>query len=544
VAFPRIYSLAWLLLALGLGARLVPLIARHRATLRRVAVVSFLAAVAIVAGLGATLWVGDRIRQARENARALPPPGSPNILLIVMDTVAAGHLGLHGYGRSTSTTLAELAQRGIRFDSARSASSWTLPSHATMFTGRWLHELSVGWFTPLDRTYPTVAEYLGDRGYATAGFVANTSYCARDSGLARGFTHYEDHILPELTALKMAVLVNRIMQGFQAFVANTENWLESAGLLPHLQRLWQALDTNRKGAAVVNRELLDWLSHRPQQARPFFAFLNYFDAHYPYMLVPGRIHRFGIEPTESYQRLLIQHWWELDKMTVSAQGVAFAADAYDDCVADLDEQLGKLIDELDRRGVLKQTWVIVTSDHGESFGEHAGIFCHGKRLYETEVRVPLIVVPPGGREPRLTVKEAVSLRDMAATIVNLAGLQSDAPFPGVSLSRFWNQPARVPRVEPPSASPSLAEVSPNDPFHRDFWGVPARRPPVGAIKDGEWSYISQEGDVHEELFHLREDSKEMINVASDPAAQTILQQKRETLNRLTGGPLLPQRFND
>ena len=200
--------------------------------------------------------------------------------------------------------------------------------------------------------------------------------------------------------------------------------------------------------------------------------MNYLDAHYPYLLVPGRSHRFGVEPTEPYQRLLIQRWWELDKTTLSPQGVAFAANAYDDCVADLDEQLGKLIDELDQRGVLKQTWLIVTSDHGESFGEHAGIFCHGKSLYETEVRVPLIVIPPGGREPKQTVKEAVSLRDMAATIVDLAGLQRDAPFPGESLARFWNQSARMPEDELPSTSPSLAEVAPNDPFHRDFWAFP------------------------------------------------------------------------
>ena len=190
-------------MALGLAARVVPLIERNSHIFRRFVLVSFPAAVAVVAILGASLWVGDRIKQSRENARPLPPPGSPNVLLIVMDTVAAGHLSLHGYDRATSTTLVELAERGIRFDSARAASSWTLPSHATMFTGRWMHELSVGWLTPLDRTHPTLAEFLGDRGYATAGFVANTPYCAADSGLARGFTHYQDFIFPELTALKI-----------------------------------------------------------------------------------------------------------------------------------------------------------------------------------------------------------------------------------------------------------------------------------------------------------------------------------------------------
>ena len=77
-----------------------------------------------------------------------------------------------------------------------------------------------------------------------------------------------------------------------------------------------------------------------------------------------------------------------------------ARDAYDDCVADLDEQLGRLIDELDRRAVLDRTWVILAADHGESFGEHAGVFCHGTSLYQTELHVPLVIIPPGGRARR------------------------------------------------------------------------------------------------------------------------------------------------
>src|SRR6202021_2117515 len=95
-------------------------------------------------------------------------------------------------------------------------SSWTLPSHASMFTGRWLHELSVGWLTPLDRARPTLGEFLGDRGYATAGFVANTAYCGTDSGLARGFTRYQDYTISSPTALKTAVLVNRALDGARA----------------------------------------------------------------------------------------------------------------------------------------------------------------------------------------------------------------------------------------------------------------------------------------------------------------------------------------
>ena len=154
-----------------------------------------------------------------------------------------------------------------------------------------MHELSVGWLTPLDGQQPTLAEFLGDRGYATAGFVANTGYCGTDSGLARGFTIYHDFIFPKLTVLETAVLVNRSSGRCSAVTFFAEDWLRATGLLPCVERFLKALDDNRKEAAEVNRELLDWLAHRPQQERPFFAFLNYYDAHFPYELPPGRLHR-------------------------------------------------------------------------------------------------------------------------------------------------------------------------------------------------------------------------------------------------------------
>ena len=541
-AVPQIYSLAWFVLALGLTAQLIPLIERRSRGFRRLVLVSFPVAVAVVAGLGASLWVTDRIKQAREDARPLPPPGSPNVLLIVLDTVAAGHLSLHGYERATSTTLVELAERGIRFDSARASSSWTLPSHATLFTGRWPHELSAGWFTPLDRTHPTLAEFLGDRGYATAGFVANTWYCAVDSGLSRGFTRYRDYIFPGLTAFKLAMLVRRALDNFNALVDSTEDWLDSAGLLPSVQRLRRWLDDDRKRAAVVNRELLDWLSRRAQAERPFFAFVNYNDAHDPYELPPGRLHRFGAEPPDQRLRFLIQHWGALDRSTVLPKGVEFAAAAYDDCIADLDEQLGRLVDELGRRGVLERTWLIIASDHGESFGEHAGIFCHGASLYETEMHVPLLIIPPGGRATKQAVKEAVSLRDVAATIVDVVGQEAGSPFPGVSLARFWNRASPGVPLPPPSAVPALAELVLLDLRQLDTWGIPKQLAPLRAVLEKDWSYIRRVGDGREELFHLSEDAGEQRNLAREPSARTTLEQMRAALDRLTAGPPGPERF--
>ncbi len=192
-------------------------------------------------------------------------------------------------------------------------------------------------------------------------------------------------------------------------------------------------------------------------------------------------------------------------------------------------------------GSWNETWLIIASDHGESFGEHAGIFCHGTSLYETELHVPLLVIPPGGAASQ-AVPDPVSLRDLAATLVDVACPGAVAPFPGTSLARFWKRPSPPTQAQPPPASPSLAEVVPNDPSDRDSWGVPRPLPPLGAIKEKDWSYIRREGDVREELFHLRDDPAERRNLAGSPATEATLQQMRATLDRMTEGPLLPARF--
>ena len=213
-AFPQVYGLAWLLVALGVSARLVPILERHGASFRRVVLYSSPVLAGTLAALAALPWAADRVQRWRERGRPIPTD-APNVLLIVMDTVAADHLALYGYGRPTSPAIDELARRGCRFDAALSSSSWTLPSHASMFTGRWPHELSVGWRTPLDAAAPTVAEFLRARGYATAGFIANTTYCAADSGLGRGYTVYRDYIFHELSPFRMAVMVQRSLEGLQ-----------------------------------------------------------------------------------------------------------------------------------------------------------------------------------------------------------------------------------------------------------------------------------------------------------------------------------------
>jgi arylsulfatase A-like enzyme len=541
VAFPQVYTVAWIPVAIGLSIRIVPILGRHRRECRRVVLATAPMLVAAVAALAGVPWAAGRFERARDRARPVPD-GGDNVLLIVMDTVAADHLALYGYGRPTSPAIDELAGRGCRFDAAMSSSSWTLPSHAGMFTGCWPHELSVGWRTPLDAASPTVAEFLRARGYETAGFIANTTYCAADSGLGRGFATYEDVLFRELSALRMAILVQRSL----AALETTGQWLGDAFNLRWLKgavrRVREPFEADRKDAATVNQQFLDWLSHRPQPARPYFAFLNYFDAHSPYQLPASRIHRFGIQPTADRDIRLLRGWWDMDKRRLKPEELAFLLNAYDDCVASIDEQVGRLFDELDRRKALGRTWVILVADHGESFGEHPGVYLHGGSLFQTELHVPLVVIPPPGTSIKPTVAETVSLRDLAATIVDLAGHCAESPFPGASLARLW-RPAAAGRGPETSDDRALAELSPNETLISNGSSPPRRSWPVAALVEGGWSYLRRDGDVREQLYDLREDPKERHDVSASTAASARLERMRKTLSNLTGGPLSPDRFN-
>ena len=540
-AFPQVHALAWLLVALGVSIRLLPILARHGSAFGRVALFSSPMLAAALAALAALPWLGHRVQDWRDRGRPIPP-GAPNVLLIVLDTVAAEHLSLYGYNRPTSPAIDELALRGSRFDAAISASSWTLPSHASMFTGRWPHELSVGWRTPLDASAPTVAEFLRARGYDTAGFVANTTYCAADSGLGRGYTVYRDYIFNELSPFKMAAMIERSLAGLTWMADALGDTFDLDWLRAGVRSVRERFETDRKEATMVSREFLDWLANRPQLERPFFAFLNYCDAHTPYQLPQRRVHRFGVKPTDEREFRLIQDWWTKDKTKVSPEELAYVVNAYDDCVAAVDEQLGRLFDELERRKTLNRTWVFIVSDHGESFGEHAGVFLHGASLYQTELHVALVVVPPPGTLIKRVVTETASLRDLAATIVDIAGLSDLGDFPGASLARMWHPSSDV-AGDSGAGETVLAEVVPNETLGSGNLDSSPRPWPLAALTADGWRYIRREGKLLEELYDLRRDPGEHNNVAPSISTRTRLEQMREILSRLTLGPLTPDRFN-
>jgi arylsulfatase A-like enzyme len=137
----------------------------------------------------------------------------------------------------------------------------------------------------------------------------------------------------------------------------------------------------------------------------------------------------------------------------------------------------------------------------------------------------------------------VSLRDIPATIVDLVGMQSESPFPGSSLTRFWQRTSSVPPADPGRHDQVISEVVPLDPLDPNPPRDRERRWPVGALTEGDWTYIRREGEVREELYHLRDDASELHDRAGDPAMRPTLERMRKTLGQMTAGPLTPERFS-
>lgn len=484
---------AVLVLAIGVAVQLSRLADRHEVRLthaaRRLA-----PAVAILAVVAAGVVFGRFARMESSAYAALPAAeeGAPNILLLVLDTVRARSLGLHGGDPAVSPALDGLAGTSVVFDLAMATSPWTLPSHGSLFTGLLPHELSVGWTDPLDDAEPTLAEELASRGYATAGFVANLSYTARPFGLDRGFARYEDFPV-SFGQMVLSTSIGRTV--------TTIDWLRA--VLDRHELL------NRKTAADINENFLDWADDRPD--RPFFAFLNYFDAHEPYE-PPADIWN---EVAPGYRRETIGHRHNLlrgvnarrlEKWQMPSVHVPLELALYEGAIRSLDREIGRLVEELEARGLLDNTVVVITSDHGEHFGEH-GLFEHGQSLYQAAIHVPLIVRPAGGLAGGRRVARPVSIRDIPSTLLAMAG-DDDAAFPGSSLRPTWSDdPAERAAATPSLAFAELARGLVEQPWY-----------PIGAglemqsVLSGSLYYICNP-DASEELFDLATDPGESDNLA-------------------------------
>jgi arylsulfatase A-like enzyme len=486
----RLYRSAVFVLCAGASFRLTQFVTRSPGFERLVRrSLPYLAGVVVflAGGVFALRNAAERIAVA-----GLPPPpaGAPNILLIVLDTFRARNLGLYGYARDTSPNLDAFAKRGVVFEDAFATSPWTLPSHGSLFTGRYPHELSANWNTPLDATHPVLAEALAARGYATAGFVGNLLYCDSEDGLNRGFVHYEDYELsPKLVAVSAQLgyfLVGWIFGEHTTDVRNS--------------------------AASVNARFLTWLSGH--EGRPFFAFLNYFDSHALYLPPPPFEERFGPKDDVRYAGL----WWRFTDRQIQA-----LTDAYDGTLAYVDHHFGLLIAALEERKLLDRTIVIITADHGEHLGEH-GLMDHGNSLYAAVLHCPLVIVHPGKVPAGRRITGPVTLRDLPATVLDLIGLADPPAFPGRSLARTWEDtdgPDHGPR------SPVLSSVRAG--INTPRWFPVTKGDLVSLVENG-YRYI-RNGDGSDELYAL-DDPLERRNLASSPEDRTALLELRGRVDSL------------
>jgi arylsulfatase A-like enzyme len=479
----------------------------------------------LVAGLDSA-YVNSAERRVWDR---LPPgsPAAPNLMLIVLDDVRADSMSQYGYSRPTTPRLDELARSGVRFETARAAAPWTLPSHATMFTGQWPHRLSVEWNRGLDRSFPTLAEFLARHGYATAGFVANTYYCNARYGLDRGFARYEDFHENQTISLFETVRCTSLGKCL-------------LGLIGYSMDFAPGEKSSRKNAAAMNQNALQWLAERPS-GRPFFLFLNYYDAHAPFVPPDDATERFGLcARPRSEQASMLKRAHDLNKekepskiaaaerAQIQQRAIEVLVDGYDSSIAYLDHHIGRLFDELKHRGLLENTLVIVTSDHGEHFQER-GFSGHGLSLYRRELHVPLLIFQPRAVPDRHVVAAPVSLRELPTTVVDLLGLAngSESPFPGRSLARFF-QPET--HDAGPLLEPVLSLVEHQTTIPPLPW-VPASLGSVRALTTEKEVYI-RNSDGREELYDRLNDPFESNNLIKNGQKPDSLKRHRQTLEQL------------
>ncbi|MEO8202129.1 MAG: sulfatase [Gemmatimonadota bacterium] len=478
----RFHWIAIVLLSVGLGMRLgqwlIPRSSTLHTVVRRTLPAAIVTILFIMVGVAGSRWRGDRANAAASGT------GKPNILLIILDTVRSYNLGLYGYSKNTTPGLSRWANRGTVFERAIAPSSWTLPSHATMFTGHWPTELSVSYQSPLDDTYPTLAEVLGEQGYATGGFVANLLYTTRESGLSRGFRHYEDYGLTWGEFLRSAILVRRLV--------DHPRW-------KWMTRRWRPLSW--RSADDVSDEALTWIERR--KGKPWFAFLNYIEAHDPWFVPPPFDTLFG----EGAHRI---SWKDITRYPLPPPAdLRSFEEAYNGALAYLDSRVTGLLDSLQQGGQLANTIVVITADHGEEIGEH-GVLGHGRSLYRPVVQVPLLVLLPWcGLEGR-RIARPVSLRDLPATIADLATIQR-SPFPGSSMGQLFCQPSKA---DPADQVFSVLKVQTG----------PGQGNLVSVVLD-TLRYISTR-DGTGELYDFEHDPWEKHNLIATPAGAAALSRYR------------------
>jgi arylsulfatase A-like enzyme len=417
---------------------------------------------------------------------AVPPPaGTPDVIVVSLDTTRADHLATYGYERETSPNLSRFAEDAVLFTQARSTAGWTLPGHASMLTGlypsrhgarlagSWLEGESIDGRRnvayPLKPEVVTLAESLRDHGYSTGAFVANFSYLYRDFGLSQGFQHYDD--------------APGLLLRVEPPVVNLARWLDPAFAVKPFRT-----------ARDINAHALAWLDAAPK-GRPAFLFLNYMEPHQPWVAEPP--HDEWVRDLPQQDRLSHQNLYTHEAKDFSADELEFIIGNYDGQVAAMDAALAELLGELQKRGRYENALVIVTADHGELLGDHGEVGHMGRMLYEGLIKVPLVVKYPGADRQRGRVDAPVQVVDVTPTALEEAGAPKPAGLQGEHLSAVTH--------------PSIAEEEVNPFLVKDYGAVYDRA--MRVVFDGRYKLITTSRGENM-LFDLTVDPREQRDIAS------------------------------
>ncbi len=398
-----------------------PLAGSHHSAARRFAWP--LAAMAILAAW--TLLISSQRSLNLDKAMAQisgTAHGRPNVVLITLDTVRADHTFVGGYNRDTTPNLRRFAQDGVVYTDLFGAADTTLSTHASIFTGLYPRQhgavlIPPGESTsrPLAPTFDTLAKILAAHGYATMGLAANSAFFGPFWGLAQGFQAYDTHSLPppEQTGTAYLRALSRTL--LNPFIAT------------------QDMDLVSRRSEEINRDAFALLDAVQKKAASFFLFLNFMDAHFPYVPPPPFDRQFlGKDP-----QLIASDYHELEGLVerkvrdLTVKERQALVSQYDGGIAYEDWQVGQLLDKLKNLGLYENTLILITADHGEHFGDHQ-LLGHSKSVYQSLIHVPLVIKYPGHQQAAV-VDTAVSQIDFLPTILSTVGIPVPPALPGLNL---------------------------------------------------------------------------------------------------------------
>jgi len=419
---------------------------------------------------------GEAQRQPKTAAATPAPkakPDAPNLVLIVLDTVRRDHLSAYGYERETSPNLTRLAARGAKFTAASSCAAWTHPAHASMLSGL----------------------YASRHGARYAG-------------------HGADAEEPILRPAKDVVFLQQLLKraGYTTLASVGAPVLSPGfGVTEGFEGFDGARPDEEPSAQEVNRRLLARLDGS-EGNQPLFLLVNYYDAHGPYTARPE--HAPWIDREKMVRQVDLAR--QVDGMPIFARLAAGTArldptqrqaaiDNYDSEIARADAALGELIAALEKRALLGNAVVVITSDHGEYFGEH-GLYDHGRTLYRELTAAPLVFIGAGVAAGR-TVDAPVQTLDLFATFLEAAGLPVPGSNRGTSLwPLLHNESGHVPHpiAAEAFADPALATGAPI--YTRDYRSL--TEGPLELI-------VSDPPAAQGELYDLTTDAGERDNLVLD-----------------------------